>query len=91
MVQTVGAATTTSANELIFGAGTTACRFSAAGTGFVSRLLPTPDEDNGEDKVVSSNGSYNATATLTSSTTWGHADGYLQGEALAIDLPPISR
>jgi len=44
-------------------------------------LLPTPDGDNGEDKVVSSNGSYNATATLTSSTTWGHADGYLQGEA----------
>ena len=32
-----GAATTTSANELIFGAGMTAARFTAAGTGFVSR------------------------------------------------------
>ncbi len=32
-----GAATTTSANELIFGAGMTVARFTGAGTGFTSR------------------------------------------------------
>ena len=34
-----GAATTTAGNELIFGAGMTASRYSAAGTGFTSRII----------------------------------------------------
>jgi len=65
-----GAATTTSANELIFGAGTTGSGFSAAGTGFISRIITPQDGDIAEDKVVSSTGSNSATAPLKSSSTW---------------------
>jgi hypothetical protein len=63
-----GAATTTSANQLIFGAGTTATSFYAAGTGFTARIY-TGDGDIAEDQVVSSTGSYNATGR-TSSAPW---------------------
>ena len=62
-----GSATTTSANELIFGAGKTAGRFTAAGTGFTSRIITSPDGDIAEDKIVTATGSYNATAPVTSS------------------------
>ena len=65
-----GAATTTSANELIFGAGTTGGLFSAAGTGLVSRIITTPDGDIAEDKVVNATGSYSAPASLGFSSTW---------------------
>ena len=63
-----GAATTTSANELIFGAGTTGAQFSAAGSGFVSRMINLYG-NIAEDKTVTSTGSYNATAT-TQSSVW---------------------
>jgi Domain of unknown function (DUF1929)/IPT/TIG domain len=65
-----GAATTTSATEMIFGAGTTGNSFKAAGTGFVSRIITSPDGDIAEDKLVTSTGSNSATATLNSSSTW---------------------
>jgi hypothetical protein len=64
-----GAATTTSANELIFGAGMTAARFTAAGTGFVSRIITSPDADIAEDETVNATGSYSATAP-NSSSSW---------------------
>jgi hypothetical protein len=64
-----GSATTTSANELIFGAGTTAGTIGASGTGFVTRII-TPDSDIAQDKTVSSTGSYNAAATQTYSSAW---------------------
>jgi hypothetical protein len=63
-----GAATTTSANELIFGAGTTATGFYAPGSGFTTRII-TGDGDIAEDKVVSSTGSYSATGQ-TSNAPW---------------------
>ena len=58
-----GSVTTTSSNELIFGAGTTTGGFTGAGSGFTSRIITTPDADIAEDKVVTNSGSYNATAT----------------------------
>jgi hypothetical protein len=61
-----GAATTTVANELIFAAGMTTATFKSAGTGFVSRIITSPDADIAEDQVVTSTGSYNATAPSTS-------------------------
>jgi len=64
-----GAATTKSASDLIFGAGTTAWRFSAAGAGFVSRIITNPDGDIAEDETVSTTGSYSATAP-NSSGAW---------------------
>jgi len=57
-----GSATTTSAHELIFGAGMTNGAFSKAGTLF--RGLITPDGNIAENELVSATGSYSATATL---------------------------
>ncbi len=64
-----GNVTTTSANDMIFGAGMTIARFNAAGSGFASRIITTPDADIAEDKTVSTTGSYGATAP-NSSGNW---------------------
>jgi IPT/TIG domain-containing protein/glycosyl hydrolase family 16 len=64
-----GAATTTSANDLILGAGMTSNEFTGPGTGFVSRIITSPDADIAEDKTVSTTGSYSATAP-NSSGSW---------------------
>ena len=65
-----GAATTTSASELIFGANMVATSTKAAGSGFTSRIITNPDGDIAEDEVVTTAGSNSATATLTSSGPW---------------------
>jgi hypothetical protein len=65
-----GAATTTSANELIFGANTVATFTAAAGSGFTSRIITSPDGDIAEDKLVTTAGSNSTTATLTGSGPW---------------------
>jgi len=65
-----GAAETTSANELIFGAGTTKGSFNAAGAGFTACIITNPDGDIGEHNLVSSTGSYSASATLSYSSAW---------------------
>jgi hypothetical protein len=62
-----GGVSTTSASELIFGAGMTTSHFTGAGSGFVTRIITDPDADIAEDQVVSSTGSYSATAPSTSS------------------------
>jgi hypothetical protein len=63
IVVSSGSATTTSANELIFGAGITNGGFSKAGTSFKAEVI-TPDGDIAEDEIVSATGSYSATASL---------------------------
>ena len=62
----MGPATTTLANDLIFGADMVATTTTAAGSGFTSRVITTPDGDIAEDKVVTTAGSNSATATLSS-------------------------
>ena len=62
-----GSATTTSASELIFGAGNPTSSFTAAGSGFNNRVINSYG-GIAEDRIVSSTGSYNATATLSSGT-----------------------
>ena len=64
-----GAATTTVASELIFGADTVATSTKAAGSGFTSRII-TPHGDIAEDKVVTTAGSNSASARLNSSGPW---------------------
>jgi len=64
-----GSATTTSANELIFGAGTTLTSFTTPGTGFTTRMF-TLDGDIVEDETVSSTGSYSASSALWTSNAW---------------------
>ncbi|MFZ0296095.1 MAG: IPT/TIG domain-containing protein, partial [Candidatus Sulfotelmatobacter sp.] len=65
-----GSATTTSANELIFGANMVETENAAVGSGFTARIITSPDGDLAEDKVVTTTGSNSATATLTSSGPW---------------------
>ncbi len=57
-----GTVSTTTASELIFGAGTSGTKFTAAGSGFTSRMINLYG-NIAEDKTVASTGSYNATAT----------------------------
>jgi len=57
-----GSATTTNANDLIFGANIVTGETSGPGTGFTQRLLTVPDSDIAEDKSVTAAGSYSATA-----------------------------
>jgi Galactose oxidase-like, Early set domain/IPT/TIG domain len=65
-----GSATTTSSNELIFGADIVRTGNASPGSGFTARIITTPDSDLAEDKVVTATGSNSATATLTSSGAW---------------------
>jgi hypothetical protein len=65
-----GSATTTSANELIFGADMVYTTNGSAGSGFTSRIITSPDGDLAEDKVVTTAGSNSATATLIGSGPW---------------------
>ena len=63
-----GTATTTKARSLLVGAGTTTGSFTAAGSGYTTRVITIPDADILEDRVVTSTGSYSATAAMSSST-----------------------
>ena len=65
-----GAVTTTNANDLIFGANLVQTRTSGPGTGFTSRIITQQDGDIAEDRVVTTTGSYSATAPLTSAGAW---------------------
>jgi glucose/arabinose dehydrogenase/chitodextrinase len=65
-----GSVATGSASELVFGAGMTKKRFTAAGAGFTLRIITSPDADIAEDRTTSSLGTYNATAPLNKSGAW---------------------
>ena len=63
-----GSATTTNANDLIFGAGAVAGTISSAGAGFTTRSAFAGNRTM--DKSVTAAGPYNATATANSSGRW---------------------
>ncbi|HEY2467587.1 MAG TPA: IPT/TIG domain-containing protein [Terracidiphilus sp.] len=65
-----GSATTTNASDLIFGANYIASLTTSPGSGFTERILTSPDGDIAEDQMVTSTGSYSATATLSASGWW---------------------
>lgn len=65
-----GTVTTSTAHELIFGAGTTFGGFTAAGSGFTTRVITSPDLDIAQDRFVTAAGSYSATASLAGSAAW---------------------
>ena len=65
-----GAVTTSNANDLLVGANTVFSSTGAAGTGYKQRIITNPDGDLVEDEVVSTTGSYHATATLTRADAW---------------------
>ena len=61
-----GAVTTTNATDMIFGANLVQTLTSGPGSGFTKRLLTQPDGDIAEDRMVTTVGSYSATARLSS-------------------------
>ena len=65
-----GTVTTTTASELIFGAGITGGVFSGAGTNFTNRIITPRDGDIAEDRFVTITGSYSATASLSGTASW---------------------
>ncbi|HXB56240.1 MAG TPA: fibronectin type III domain-containing protein, partial [Vicinamibacteria bacterium] len=64
------AVVTTHAPDLLFAANTVATWTAGAGTGWKSRVVTTPDGDLAEDRVVSTIGSYSATAPLGGGGPW---------------------
>ena len=64
------AVSTTNANDLLFAANMVATLTSAAGTGFTSRVITTPNGDIAQDRVVTAIGSYGASAPLSGAGAW---------------------
>lgn len=64
------AVTTTNAADLLVGANIVATGTSGPGSGYTNRVITNPDGDIVEDQVVSTTGSYSATAPLSSSGPW---------------------
>ncbi|MGH9140100.1 MAG: beta strand repeat-containing protein [Vicinamibacterales bacterium] len=60
-----GSVTTTNANDLLVGANIVMQGTNAAGSGYTSRVITSPDSDILEDRVVNTVGSYSATAPTT--------------------------
>jgi hypothetical protein len=65
-----GSATTINATDLIFGANLVLTTTSGAASGFVDRLLTSPDGDIAEDRMTSSAGTYSVTAPLSPAGPW---------------------
>ncbi len=59
-----GSVTTTYANDLLVGANLVQNQTLGAGAGYTSRVLTSPDGDILEDEIVTTAGSYSATAQL---------------------------
>jgi hypothetical protein len=60
-----GMLTTTSPSDLLVGANIVTAMTIAAGNGYTSRAITSPDADILEDRVVTAPGSYNANASLS--------------------------
>jgi hypothetical protein len=65
-----GSATTTNATDLLLGANYVATETTGPGSGFTKRLLTNPDGDIAEDSLVTTTGTYSATAPLASQGWW---------------------
>lgn len=65
-----GAATTTNPVDLLFAADLVQTTTTGPGAGFTSRLLTSPDGDLAEDELVTTTGSYTATAPVIPSGAW---------------------
>ena len=76
---TSGAVSTTAANALIFGAGTTTGGFAAEGTNFTTRIITTPDADIAEDQFVTVDRHLQRDRTAERLCRMGHAGRHLPG------------
>jgi hypothetical protein len=64
-ISSAGPVTTNNATDLLFAANLVQTVTSGAGTGFTARLLTAPDADIAEDQMVTTVGSYTASAPLS--------------------------
>ena len=62
--------TTTNASDLLLAANMVQTLTTGPGAGFTSRLLTQPDGDIAEDRMVTTAGSYTATATVSPAGQW---------------------
>ncbi|PYX11846.1 MAG: hypothetical protein DMG84_23065 [Acidobacteria bacterium] len=65
-----GAVTTTNANDLLVGANLVQTLTTGPGSGYTNRVITSPDGDILEDRVVTTTGSYTATAPVSPSGQW---------------------
>ena len=65
-----GSVTTTNANDLLLGSNNTTTGSSGPGTGFTQRIITGFNGNILEDEIVSTTGSYAATAPLSPSGSW---------------------
>jgi RHS repeat-associated protein len=65
-----GTVTTTNANDLLVGANLVQGYTTSPGVGYTSRLKTDPDGDILEDRVVTTAGTYSATAPVAGSNAW---------------------
>jgi len=86
-----GAATTTHANDLIFGANTVFTGNAGAGAGFTSRVITPFDGNIAEDQVVSAVGGYSASAPLTRTGPWVMQMVAFRGALAGSPPPPLSQ
>ena len=85
-----GSATTSNANDLIFGAASSSSSVTAAGTGFTSRLNAIgANGSRTEDRNVTSVGSYNATATQNGARWVMHMAAF-KSESNGVSAPTIT-
>jgi len=83
--------TTTASSDLIVGAGTTKSNFTAAGAGFISRVITTPFGDIVEDSNgAQPAGTYNATAVLTNGSWVMQVAGFSTTGITFVTSPVIS-
>jgi hypothetical protein len=67
---TSGNVTTTSASELLVGAGMTSGTFSGSSAGFTTRIITPIDADIVNDRLVTAVGTYSAGATQSGAANW---------------------
>ncbi len=65
-----GLLTTHAANDLLVAGDMVMTGSPAAGSGYTSRLITTPDDDIAEDRVAGAAGTYNATAPVVGPNGW---------------------
>jgi hypothetical protein len=65
-----GSVTTTNATDVLLGANCVLTSTVGPGSGFTMRLLTIPDGDIAEDSLVTTTGTYSATAPLSSQGWW---------------------
>src|SRR5882724_5318281 len=83
-------AVTTNASDLLFAANTVATWTTGAGAGWTNRVITSPDGDIAEDRIVSTAGSYSATAPLGGAGPWVMQMVAFKGISSAPPAPPTA-